>query len=212
MKSKRYNVTGVRLGEWNKLTSPDCKRNEGCAYPHIDVGIEKNIVHERYRTNDRNYYNDIALIRLAESIEYTYFVKPICLPIVSNLGTKTNYTNYRFTVAGWGRTESDKLSDVLMKVNLIGVSKRDCNYVYNQINKTITDNQLCAGTEAGKDSCQGDSGGPLMGFARLRRKTAPFYYITGVVSYGVGCGVEGWPGIYTRIGAYVSWIRSKLEP
>lgn len=212
MKSRRYSVTGVRLGEWNKATSPDCTVAGECAFPHIDVSVAKTITHERYRTNDHNYYNDIGLIRLAESVEYTDFIQPICLPIVSNLETKTNYTGNRFTVAGWGRTESNELSDILMKVNIIGVSKADCNYAYNQINNTITDNQLCAGIEAGKDSCQGDSGGPLMGMARLSKKAAPFFYVPGVVSYGRGCALEGWPGIYTRVGAYVQWIKSKLVP
>ena len=38
------------------------------------------------------------------------------------------------------------------------------------------------------------------------------YYIEGIVSYGPDpCGVEFWPGIYTRIGNYIEWIERNLK-
>ncbi len=57
------------------------------------------------------------------------------------------------------------------------------------------DVMICAG-EAGKDSCQGDSGGPLTWSGKQ----------VGIVSWGYGCGRDGYPGVYTETFAFLDWI------
>ena len=43
---------------------------------------------------------------------------------------------------------------------------------------------------------QGDSGGPLFTYGSNAKN---FYELIGLVSYGIQCGIEGYPGIYTRV-------------
>jgi secreted trypsin-like serine protease len=205
-------LTSVRLGEWNKATTIDCNEADDCADPPVNIPIEKMIVHKYYSESDANQNHDIALLRLAKPVNYTYFIKPVCLPTTDYLKAQTNYSYINYTVSGWGRTETKYLSDVKLKVNVMGTTKALCNRVYSRINLTISDHQICAGGEKGKDSCQGDSGGPLTQYVRIGRQN-PFDYLAGIVSYGPrDCGSKGWPGVYTRVASYISWIKSKLKP
>jgi len=62
----------------------------------------------------------------------------------------------------------------------------------------------------GKDSCEGDSGGPAV----VRYFTGEPWYQVGIVSFGPKkCGHtwKGAPGVYTKVSAFLPWIKSKLE-
>lgn len=44
------------------------------------------------------------------------------------------------------------------------------------------------------------------------KKGHNYMYLAGLVSYGPGkCGTKGWPGIYTRVGAFISWIEACIN-
>ena len=51
------------------------------------------------------------------------------------------------------------------------------------------------------DTCQGDSGGPIMMYTASQQ-----WVLVGVTSYGIGCGLPNYAGVYTRIAAYQNWI------
>lgn len=215
-----WRLSQVRLGEWNTSSSVDCVEDD-CSGPVQDIPIQQTIAHEGYDPSDKDQLNDIALLRLARNAQFNDFVKPICLPVSNDLRQAT-FVGYDMEVAGWGKTESrdspvhsDTLaqsgseSDVKLKVRVPVVSTSDCANVFSRVSRQITNNQMCAGGVSGQDSCRGDSGGALMG----KVPQISNWIAVGVVSYGPSpCGTPGWPGVYTRVGAYMDWILSKLRP
>uniref|UniRef100_A0A182VQQ0 Uncharacterized protein n=1 Tax=Anopheles minimus TaxID=112268 RepID=A0A182VQQ0_9DIPT len=358
----------VRLGEYDTTTDIDCI-NDDCADPVRDVLISAYVVHPEYFKQNGADYNDIALLQLSETIEFTDFIRPICLPVAPEIRA-ANLTNVRGTVAGWGQTENSSsstkklqlrvplvavpviivimcvlhsgvaqyqtqcrtpdqkggvcvtvaqcplivrlLNQPLLTSNIVrfleasrcgildkkvlvccetpqntvpstivppvqtqppasepvanrlsydeqlqllpaecgiqytdriiggeqarideypwtvliqhrrrtlqsryklfvgvsGVPEQQCRRQYPDAN--IDQTQVCAGGAANKDSCRGDSGGPLMYVGQ--RNSEGVLYLGGLVSFGRQCGVQGVPGVYTRVNQYIEWIVSNLEP
>ena len=81
------------------------------------------------------------------------------------------------------------------------VTNQQCGNSYNG----ITDSMICAGfPEGGKDSCQGDSGGPFI--CEDNEKAV----LTGVVSFGIGCALPDYPGVYARVTAVLDWVKANM--
>lgn len=76
------------------------------------------------------------------------------------------------------------------------VNQKKCARAYQNVG-TITDRMICAGYDkGGRDACQGDSGGPLVANDVL----------IGVVSWGQGCAMANFPGVYSRVATVRNWI------
>lgn len=209
-------LKSVRLGEWNIKTQDDCNENGVCSDPVLNIPIEQTITHKDYHQSDVNSHHDIALIRLARPVRYSYFIKPICLPMDIKLRGDVTDLGKQFTVAGWGRTENGRWSDIKLKVDVNGVDLVRCSQVYGnywtpQLQRELSHDQICAGGEQDRDSCGGDSGGPLM--REFRDSSGNHYvYLAGLVSYGpTQCGMGGWPGVYTRVTSYLEWIQNNIR-
>uniref|UniRef100_A0A3B4U5R3 trypsin n=2 Tax=Seriola dumerili TaxID=41447 RepID=A0A3B4U5R3_SERDU len=149
--------------------------------------------HQSYDYQTMDY--DIMLMHLAHPVTVNQYVKPIALP------TACPSPGDMCTVSGWGNIYSDQVFNpfYLQCVEVPIVSKKDCDASYPGM---ITDRMVCAGyVEGGKDACQGDSGGPLVCNGELQ----------GVVSWGQGCALPNFPGVYTKVCSLMPWINDILS-
>ncbi|XP_049859807.1 CLIP domain-containing serine protease HP8-like [Schistocerca gregaria] len=203
-----YRLVGVRLGEWDQRTDVDCSV-DFCAPPAEDYGIEEAVPHPGYNPQSTsNADNDIALLRLDRDAPDNSFIRPVCLPIAPEI-RQANFVGKNLVVAGWGTTEYGDVSPVKLYVGVPVVDEQTCQQRYSRWNRRIVPSQLCAGGREGKDSCTGDSGGPLMAL----QGRPPKGVLVGVVSFGPReCGMEGYPGVYTRVSFFLTWILDTIRP
>lgn len=159
--------------------------------------VQEIVVHPGWDPTSND--NDIALLRLAQSIEN---VTPLQLVQIGDAPIFAPGTIAR--VMGWGAIASGgNDSDVLLQVDIPIVSQQICNAAYGGV---ITARMICAGlAEGGKDSCQGDSGGPLVVNA------AGAWRQVGVVSFGQGCADPNAYGVYARVAEFYTWVTERVD-
>lgn len=198
------------------VTAAHCVDNSGATVPASGVSVRAGSVtrgsggqiaratrvikHPQYNPNADE--NDIALIQLATPFTLGTTVAPIA-PMLAADEPLLSPNGAIATVTGWGTTVSGgSTSNTLQQVSLPVILPAMCRS--SNYGTTITDNMICAGYLAGaKDSCQGDSGGPLV-VSNARGS----YALLGVVSFGNGCAEANYPGVYTRVSQYVSWLQT----
>ncbi|XP_069835937.1 trypsin-like [Dendropsophus ebraccatus] len=157
------------------------------------ISSEKIIRHPKY--NSYLLDHDIMLIKLSQPIALNSRIQSISLP------THCDVAGTQCLISGWGNTLSSGVNypDLLQCLDAPILSDEDCKASYPG---RITENMICVGyLEGGKDSCQGDSGGPVVCNGELQ----------GVVSWGIGCARQGYPGVYTKVCNYVSWIEETIN-
>ncbi|CAK6968156.1 transmembrane protease serine 13a [Scomber scombrus] len=163
--------------------------------------VKKIILNQNYnsKTNDQ----DVALLKLTSPVSFNDKVQPACLPGFDqrfSQGTKCWTSGFGTTEAGSGSVSKD-----LMEVVVDIIERQVCNSprVYGGL---VTKYMLCAGDlKGGKDSCQGDSGGPLV--CQTNRR----WFVTGITSWGTGCGEKNKPGVYTKVSSVLPWIYSNMQ-
>ncbi|XP_029109738.1 polyserase-2-like isoform X2 [Scleropages formosus] len=166
----------------------------------VSVSVSSITVNPNYNGNTND--NDLSLVQLSSTVSFSDYIQPICLAAAGS----TLYNGTETWVTGWGNIQSGvslPSPGTLQEVQVPVVGNRQCNCLYGP--GSITDNMLCAGLLAGgKDSCQGDSGGPLV------VKQGSVWVQAGIVSFGQGCAQPKYPGVYTRVSQYQSWISSVI--
>ncbi|XP_051828096.1 polyserase-2-like [Antechinus flavipes] len=175
---------------------------------HRIVKVSDILIHENRTNIDRG--NDIALLHLAEPVNFTEYVQPICLP----------RANHSFPhgascwATGWGNVQEKGESPrglILQQLELKIVGPKECQCLYNSngpynITEEILPSMLCAGYKEGKRGpCQGDSGGPLVCEEQGQ------WFLAGITSFGHGCARRNRPGIFVNVAAFEDWIRDRVE-
>ncbi len=176
------------------LASPDA------GYQRKDIA--QIIRHPNY--NSITLDNDIALIRLTSPIILGGSGETATALVglaTATIGDLAGYTPS--WVSGWGKVAVNPpaYDTELYEVDLPIISNQECSNSWSG----IIPGNLCAGNGTGKDSCSGDSGGPLIIYQSGQAVQV------GLVSSGASaCG--DYPGIYTRISYYKSWIDTYIPP
>jgi len=189
---------GALIGPKVVLTAGHCCGQEG-GNAIVRNGQIRTIVKERRHPSyvESTLENDFCLFQLDKTVSTTTSTK-IRLSLNRNGTLPTG--GQSLTVMGYGRIEEDgDYSKKLRDVKVPAVKNSECYSAYGDIfRKTI---MFCAG-KLGKDACSGDSGGPII----LRRGNR--HIVLGVVSYGLGCAREDYPGVYARVSAVTTWIKN----
>ncbi|EJK69027.1 hypothetical protein THAOC_09756 [Thalassiosira oceanica] len=176
------------------------------------IGASLELSHPDYdpQTTD-NDYMIVVLERAVEADVDQVQISPDVVPVDSAV-----------TVMGWGDTNIDldiaELAIELMETDVHTISNEECDASNGTLtdslgsydenyHQQITRNMLCAENEhEATDSCQGDSGGPLV----IRTALGEPDLQVGVVSWGVGCAHDAFPGVYARVSEKYEWIRAEV--
>jgi secreted trypsin-like serine protease len=160
------------------------------------TGIERIIIHPLFDSDTLD--NDIALVKLSTPSSS----RPITLlPAHSDEAT----AEAPVTAIGWGTISAAKnlFPESLHQVDLSLISNEQCATAYD----SLTDNMICTNSISGvKDTCQGDSGGPLVIFD----SSSKTWRQVGITSWGYGCAVKGFYGVYTRLQKYIPFISDTI--
>lgn len=154
-------------------------------------------VHEDY--NSYNLQNDLALIKLEASINFTDSIQPVKLPAADQLADLSEGLNV--TAIGWGKEKdigivSSRLRFATLKV----IDNVSCNETYLVVQPTT----ICAVGGHAESTCNGDSGGPLV----LESQNI----LVGITSFGHIQGCElGLPVGFSRITMYMKWIENIIK-
>ncbi|KAL0882338.1 hypothetical protein ABMA27_000847 [Loxostege sticticalis] len=158
--------------------------------------VSKILSHQGY--NEETLEHDIAVVGTSRNIVFSRSVAPIDIA-PANLNFPAGY---EALVTGFGTIASNgSASSVLLAARVNIIEQSACARAYLRV-ATISPGMICAsGSNPPRDACQGDSGGPLVADN----------YLVGVVSFGEGCAHVSYPGVYTRVSEYNSWILQRVN-
>ena len=195
-------VVGRTPGSIQVLAGIHNLGNPEAGYQRLDVA--QIYVHPQYN-QAATYDKDVALLRLADTAELgpTPGGQMVAtIPLVS--AGAGSLAGEQAVVSGWGY-DGGGYPTRLMEASVPVVTNADCNDA-NSYNGDITPAMLCAGYAGGGiDTCAGDSGGPLV-------VNGPNWKLAGITSWGQGCALPNFYGVYTRVSQVVGWIEDTMGP
>lgn len=190
----------MRLGNLEGRNRRTCDYGTAQCQHYQRFGIEETTVHSSFRDQSLRIINDIALLRLDRKIRFGSKLKPICLPIGSDIHPAPAPESL-LSISGWGRTSMQHTYPPKRRSIVVLWNAEQCNESIS-----LDETQLCTG-DPSKHTCSGDLGGPLMKFLPNSRML-----LEGIVSYGfVDCLNTDLPSVYTRVRSYRAWIENNMR-
>ncbi|XP_037875936.1 phenoloxidase-activating factor 2 [Bombyx mori] len=191
----------ARVGDWDA-------RNIDEVFTHQDRNVKSFIIHEQF--NRRKFLYDAALLFLESPVDLTPNVGVACLPPpMDSPAAKT-----KCLATGWGKDKFGKEGrhrGIMKKIEVPVVENQVCQ---RELRKTrlgrlfqLHESFMCAGGQRGRDPCTGDGGSPLV--CPIPNQTNR-YWQSGIVSWGIGCGEQGTPGVYVDVSKIRAWIDEKV--
>ncbi|XP_049286359.1 transmembrane protease serine 3-like isoform X1 [Anopheles funestus] len=167
--------------------------------------VTRTKLHPQYSASNQFNYN-IGLLQLSTPVTITDSFMPICLPT-----TVDTFSDAEAILAGWGARELGGESWKSLRSVVIPLySFEECSLAYSN----STENNICGGIfgpaakEQHKTSCDGDEGSGLMYPWKNDPSLITLIGITLQIP-GVGCGRTNQPAIFTKVQAFIPWVRSQ---
>jgi secreted trypsin-like serine protease len=144
--------------------------------------------------------NDIALVKLAEPLQFSALVRPINLASTSNEDAYLTPNTEDLIITGWGaEVERGPHAVDLRYAMETFIPTATCQLPLSY-GKLVTESMLCAGIR-GRGTCDGDSGGPL-----FIDRGNPILF--GLTSFAKGCAETLKFDVFTRVTKYLDWVRT----
>ncbi|XP_036139010.1 serine protease gd isoform X2 [Monomorium pharaonis] len=186
--------------------------------PNLSKWTEKNVIHRKvanYTIHPDYAYSssadsDLAIVILSRPVEYSPFIKPICL--WSGSTNLQNLINNKGYVVGWRDICCDltinwdyQINSNLRMARIPIVSQETC-LRSNQIYFNLTsDRTFCAGGNI----CCSAPGGIGTGLV-IFDNTTGHYHLRGIISRKPFCNANNYI-VYVDVAKYISWIQQQIS-
>ncbi|XP_049820126.1 trypsin-4-like isoform X2 [Aethina tumida] len=189
---------GTIISNRTILTAAHCTNGQKASFLSVRVGssyrtyggqvidVARYHQHPKYTSEPVDY--DVSVLILKDVISHKDAKQ---LAMASNTTVTESGVG---VITGWGTLSYQGILPSRLQMAEVPIVNLDkCKQIYSS--RLVNKRAVCAGGGS-IDSCQGDSGGPLVVNNTL----------VGIVSWGRGCGYEGFPGVYASVSALRSFI------
>jgi len=190
---RRKNMV-VRLGERDLL-------NDSEIPAHVELQVKDFLVHQNYSSQER--YNDLALLFLAQPVTLSPHIDTICVrPETSGQGG-CSIDSYGIQSAG---NPNSAFNLRLRRADQTPISFHNCEGILRQSSKgprfNLHPSFTCTRSDLTCDLGEDRAGSPLT----CADPEVGEHQLHGVVAWGVGCGAEQKPGVYTSVAKFFGWV------
>lgn len=159
-------------------------------------GIVRLVDSERFDAD--SFENDIAMLKMSIPLDLT-LSRAGAAQFPPSQGQEPA-VGANLTVVGWGATLNggSPVVNIQRKATMFMSDREVCSNVYFG---AVLPAMICAANDinTGAGPCSGDTGGPLVDANG---------YVVGLVSWGYGCAVKGYPSVFTNVAFYPDWMKA----